>query len=330
MTQARRTRTLAPLLLLAALAACDQRQDVLPTGLVPAELQLSPTAAAAPPTGACAKATSLTSIQLTWTDASADEDSFIVARRIYSNGAWSSWQTFLALPPNNQSVQLFALTPGRAYHYRVTACKGRECSQGWSVAAPVLLPLLVPPTVTAAQISPSTIRVRWTRATNLRLLYDVEAREFFQAGNWGPWVPIAVESTSFTDMLSLKAGDMYQFRVRACSDFGCSDYGTSASVTMATKPAAPQNIGWVALGAASITLDWTDASNNETRFEIFRAVRGIDGVWNAYQRVAKPPANTTVYSDTGLMGQTAYRYRIRACNLAGCSIWNSSAIVFTL
>ena len=50
-----------------------------------------------------------------------------------------------------------------------------------------------------------------------------------------------------------------------------------------------------------------------------RGIRGAGGTWSAYVNVAYLPASQPNYLDGDLPPGAAYRYRIRACNLAGCS-----------
>ncbi len=82
-------------------------------------------------------------------------------------------------------------------------------------------------------------------------------------------------------------------------------------VVITTKPTAPQRMSAEALGSTSIKVSWTDNSNNETGFYIYR--------WNgsAWLKIGTVGANTTSYTDTGRQGSTTYHYLVAAYNSAG-------------
>lgn len=72
---------------------------------------------------------------------------------------------------------------------------------------------------------------------------------------------------------------------------------------------------------ATLTLNWTDNSNNEDGFAIERAAAST-GPWTEIVRVA---ANVTTYQNTGLARGTVYHYRVRAFNAAGVSLYSNTA-----
>lgn len=328
MTHARR---IALVLLLAALAACDQHQ-ALPTSPVPdvgAEMQVVTAAAPAAPSGAAAAAVTSESIFLAWMDNSNDELRFEVARRVYAGGVWDAWQPYVDRLANTVNYLDPGVTGGNTYAYRVRACRGTECS-AWAVSATVVAPKLVAPNIlyVTAQ-SRSSARVGWADASFGESRFDLEKRQFIE-GAWGEWTTIETSpNTTRYDVGGLTLGGTYEFRVRACYLNECSNHGTSAPFTLAA-PAAPQDLGWVLIGSTSISLVWTDVSTDEVRFKLSRATRGADGKWGPFQFVATIPKNQTSYSDSGLTGGTPYKYQIQACNLADCSPPEASDIISTL
>src|SRR5690606_21472551 len=74
-----------------------------------------------------------------------------------------------------------------------------------------------------------------------------------------------------------------------------------------------------------IAVAWTDASSNETHFQLQRRQK-INNVNGPYATIASPGANATSYNDASAQ-QGSYQYRIRACNTLGCSAWKSSVLV---
>ncbi len=79
-------------------------------------------------------------------------------------------------------------------------------------------------------------------------------------------------------------------------------------VRYSPPPAAPTDLTCAPLSDSEMRLEWTDNSADETDF---RVERSLDGETD-WREVAVLPANTTVYTDTGLTALTQYHYRVRA------------------
>jgi Divergent InlB B-repeat domain/Fibronectin type III domain len=69
----------------------------------------------------------------------------------------------------------------------------------------------------------------------------------------------------------------------------------------------------------SLTLTWTDASNNEDGFRIERRT----GTSGTYQQLASVAANTVSYTDQNLTNATTYCYRVLAYNSGGNSPYSN-------
>jgi predicted esterase len=98
---------------------------------------------------------------------------------------------------------------------------------------------------------------------------------------------------------------------------GCSS-AASAPKNIVFNDAAPLTItspgnfaGAVASGV-EVSLSWTDASANETGFEIWRRRKINEASFTAWEFVTLTPANITSFKDTGLQQSTTYEYKIRA------------------
>lgn len=79
----------------------------------------------------------------------------------------------------------------------------------------------------------------------------------------------------------------------------------------------------VAMGA-ELTLFWTDNSDNETGFYIERSVDG-----SSFFRFSTVGANTETFTDTGLLNEVQYWYRVQAFNSAGNSDYSNIATATT-
>jgi hypothetical protein len=74
------------------------------------------------------------------------------------------------------------------------------------------------------------------------------------------------------------------------------------------------------VSSSQINLSWTDHSNNETGFKVYRARHG-----QSFKQIATVGANVTTYADTGLRHSTTYRYRVQAYNSGGNSDYSNIA-----
>ncbi len=119
---------------------------------------------------------------------------------------------------------------------------------------------------------------------------------------------VGANVTKYTDT-GLIPGATYTYEVRATNNIGDSLPATATATTEGEPPSAPTNLMAVSVGSKSIKLTWSDNSNNETGFKIFRD----------NELVATVPANTTSYVDTGLVKGKTYYYEVRATNEKGDS-----------
>ena len=91
-------------------------------------------------------------------------------------------------------------------------------------------------------------------------------------------------------------------------------------------PATPTNLLATAVVTNRIHLTWSDASTNETAFQLQRATNAA-GPWGV---IATLSSNVTAYADSGLPAPAAFWYQVRATNAAGSSAWSASATATTI
>lgn len=78
--------------------------------------------------------------------------------------------------------------------------------------------------------------------------------------------------------------------------------------------------------ASSVDLHWTDNSNNETSFEIYRATKNSD----TYSLIGVVGRDTTVYVDNGVAADSTYRYQVRAVNDKAVSPFTADYVIKVL
>lgn len=101
-----------------------------------------------------------------------------------------------------------------------------------------------------------------------------------------------------------------------------NQYFAGTATSPGATPARPTHVKATATAYNQINLTWTDNSNNETGFEVYRATSAS----GPFGIVTTTPANTTSFSDIGLTGSTAYYYKVQAINTAGGSGYDSLSV----
>lgn len=105
---------------------------------------------------------------------------------------------------------------------------------------------------------------------------------------------------------------------------GALQYLTNNSTP--TPPSPPTNLSAIANSKSQVTLAWTNTSSNETGFKIERC-KG--STCTNFTQIATVPSGSQQYVNTGLVKRTTYRYRIRAYNSSGDSVYAGPVSVTT-
>jgi fibronectin type 3 domain-containing protein len=254
----------------------------------------------AAPSGLAASAQSSTQINLSWTDKDPAATAYTILRS--TNG--TSFSTLTTL--NNASATTYTDNSAAAlthYYYQVQAINAVATSAA-SASASVTTPLSVPGAVTAAAISPTSIRLTWTdtdaAATGYVILKATSGGSFSQAG-----VITSGKTTSWSDN-SVSMDTTYSYEVVATS--GSIQSATSTAASATTTMAAPTGLTATANSSTSVTLTWTDVDPTATSYVIKRAVNGA-----AFQTLTTlQSATATSYTDTGAQSGHSYSYTVTA------------------
>ncbi len=156
---------------------------------------------------------------------------------------------------------------------------------------------------------------------------------FSSAGSTDPDGSIASYSWNFGDGSALSTAPSPSHVYAAAGTFNAvltvtDNLGakSTAQVAITVSPdptlvAAPSGLTGSA-GRGSVTLKWTDNSNNETGFYIERAPSGS----TAFVRVGTVGANVNTFTNTGLARAT-YLFRVQAFNAANVSAYSNTVSV---
>ena len=194
----------------------------------------TPASLPAAPDGLTALAAGVNGVQLQWNDHSANEDGFVLERKL----GVGQWLPLITLPANATSYLNTGLTDGLTYSYRVAASNSAGLSAVTS-AASVALPLAAPTGLVAEAASSSQVNLAWTDHSASETGYAIE-RKTGPAGTWSLIATVGANVASYANT-GLTPATPYLYRVRANSPAGNSSYSAEAAVTTLalSLPAAP-------------------------------------------------------------------------------------------
>jgi serine protease len=183
-----------------------------------------------------------------------------------------------------------------------------------------------PPTLSAAARTGTVARLTWSAGEG-QTHYRLQRRR--RTGDvWHSWKDVGTAvaaDTAFSDSGRV-AGFAYQYRIQGCdATLRCSGWTQSAVLAMPAIPAAPSPVLATPLSESRIWLDWVDSTTDEIGFILARREKPVGSDWGTWQEMRRPQAGATRFSDNGLTSGTMYQYRIKVCNLAGCSAWSAAS-----
>ena len=250
----------------------------------------TPIAIPVTPSGVTFTALSSTSLSISWESVVGAEN-----YEVRNSGA-----LVVNITHPNTSYTATGLSSNTEYTYRVRACNVSGCSPAADITAttPVAIPD-VPSGVTFTALSPTSLSISWESVVGA-VTYEVRNSD-------GLVTNITHPNTSYT-ATGLSPNTEYTYRVRACNVSGCSDFVDITATTPVAIPDVPSGVTFTALSSTSLSISWESVVGAVT-YE----VRNNEGL------VANTTHPNTSYTATGLSSNTEYTYRVRACNVSGCS-----------
>ncbi len=254
---------------------------------VPAPVQAPPQV----PSNLEVEAASADTVAVRWLDNSDNEQGYRVYRDNILVGKVGA---------NVQEYQVTGLQQGATYTFTVKSYN----TAGESLAATCVVTTSAPPSapanVQADATSASTVIVRWLDNSS-----DEDGFRVYRGSHLVGDVPANVQT--FPDT-GLQQGTTYMYAVKAFNQAGESQ-ATMCSVVTPAPPSAPSNLSVASITQSSARLSWSDTSDNELGFRVYRNAAVI----------ATVGPNSNTYSDTGLQSATQYRWTVVAHNEVGDS-----------
>ena len=219
--------------------------------------------------------------------------------------------------------QHFNLSPA-TYRYRVRACRGgweaSHCSDWRTQTGTTTVSMATPARPTLSNksgLSDGEFIIRWSSVP-----YATEYRVFRATAAQGSNDDVSGSSLVYKgagQSVGQTLGDgNYQYSVVACRGALCSPQSSKLEVQVLFKPLIP---GDLAIADKSDRTDgnyrvvWDDQNRRVTRYDLLRATAPYSGNYGTETTIS----NTTSRSVSQSNGDGKYRYRVRACNEAGCS-----------
>jgi hypothetical protein len=280
-------------------------------------------------------------VSLSWNDNSIAETAYVVQRS--TDG--TTWTDLGAIPsPLDQANTTGPLTfddPtaqfNTAYQYRIVA----QNTVGYGAEFPAMTvqsmtaPLVVntpaqpvpadPTNLVASATGPNQVNLSWTDNAINETGFAIERCAGAGCTNFAPLIILGADATAYAD-ITVAPNTTYSYQVFAFNQAGNSLPSNVATVTTpAFGPAAPSNLV-ATLFAAPLRaqLTWTDNSNNENLFQVWRSVNG--GAFTQVATINRTPLQRTATggnvtytngsTNNPLVAGNTYAYYVIAVNTA--------------
>ncbi|MEK7212760.1 MAG: hypothetical protein AAB686_03720, partial [Patescibacteria group bacterium] len=312
----------------------------------PASISITLLAANIPaPSNAAVKIISISQdaqMSVSWIDNAENETEYRIHRRL-AGGAWSQVKVVGAVSGGTASASDVLISSG-TYEYKVQACNLLGCSADSNVAS-----IIVAFPVTSTPAAPSNVAVKITTLTDtgasisaswsdnsdnessFKLYRRLTGYTWFEARSTG-----SGSGTTYSASDSVTASGTYEYKVQACNSLGCSADSNIATISIilqtptisTSTPAAPTNltvkISSISETGASISASWSDNSDNESSFKLYRRLTGY--TWFEARSTGSGSGTTYSASDSVTASGT-YEYKVQACNSLGCSADSNIATI---
>lgn len=255
---------------------------------------------------------------LGWTDNSDDETGFKIERCVGSG--CSDFAEIGSVAADEMSFSNTGLQPNTLYRYRVTPYKTSICSvdPAYSVIQEVTTTPALPGSFNATVVASTQVDLDWTDNTASEDGFKVERCLGAACSDFSQLAITAAGVTLFVDD-SVCSGSTYRYRIRAYkSGLWDSAYTTIADAVVGSPP-LPTDFAVTAISEEGIELAWSIGWTDPHGYLVERC-SGVDCVDVApLDDIPSDGSLTEEYSDTGLLPDSTYGYRVRSYRNDDCA-----------
>lgn len=185
-----------------------------------------------------------------------------------------------------------------------------------------------PSNLAATAAGPVQINLSWTAATEIGGSIANYLIERCSGASCSSFAQVGTSTGTTYNDTGLIGSTNYSYRVRARDAANVTGpYSNTATATTAAPTfTAPSNLAATAAGPVQINLSWTAATESGGTITNYLIER-CSGACSSFTQVGT--SATTTFSNTGLLGSTAYTYRVRATDGTNFSGYSSSASATT-
>ena len=172
-------------------------------------------------------------------------------------------------------------------------------------------PPTAPANLTAKGVSGNAIQLNWEHTGDTEFGFEIY-RSTDNGAIWRKRTTIGANIKSYIDD-GLQPVTKYLYRISAYNNAGSSEFTAVAkATTLHDIPTAPSDISITAVSATTLNVIWTDKADNEDAYFILRSKDGGD-----FKQVAQLSAESTSFTDRGLIPETEYSYQVGVINESG-------------
>ncbi|MFH1963372.1 MAG: PQQ-binding-like beta-propeller repeat protein [bacterium] len=251
-------------------------------------------------------------VTISWNDNSPNEQGFILEKRM-DKGTFTAVST---LKPDSLQFTDKQIKLNNRYYYRVCSYNtvGRsEYSNILEINTVPNLPVL-PTDFKAAFVSAKCVLLAWmdnsTNENGFKIVKAVKGQKEYKLV-----CTLEPNITTYEDMRVIP-GTTYLYRIVSFNSFGRTEYTKPIIITIpSAPPSKPEDVSALLVEPTRVKITWrnTSVSKTSVSFKIQRKDPDKQG----FATIAVVGSDSIHYTDTNLLPDTSYSYKIAACNKSG-------------
>lgn len=270
------------------------------------------------PTNLAKTGSTTTSVSLSWTDNSGVETAYKLERKTPSTN-FSEIASNLA--PGTTTYTDSGLSEGNQYTYRVRAFNSTSNNySAYSSELNATTDLIAPGSLSAVSTSSTEVALSWQGLSTNESGYIIERSPTGVTNPNNSFVEVGrtqANILTFHDT-GLTANNPYFYQVKAYNTFVSSGYTLIDQAKTGTDK--PIDLAVTGVTSTSISLQFTDKSDNETQFEVFRRTLGgsygANATFTIGANATAAPSPVSFTDPNALTPGTVYFYKVRAITVA--------------